>query len=118
MRIEVGQIAAIFRYPVKSMRGEPADAATLGWHGVEGDRRLAFRRVLDRGGKPWLTASKLAELILFTPKRREGPDARGSECHDALPTHVLTPEGAELPLFGEALAAEVARRSGHAVEMM
>ena len=40
--IEIGQSEAIFRYPVKSMRGEPLLAATLGWHGIDGDRRLAF----------------------------------------------------------------------------
>jgi uncharacterized protein YcbX len=71
MPIEIGQIEAIFRYPVKSMRGEPLDAATLGWHGLDGDRRLAFRRLDERGGSPWLSASKLPELILFTPVRRE-----------------------------------------------
>jgi len=112
MPIEIGQIEAIFRYPVKSMRGEPLDAATLGWHGLDGDRRLALRRLDDRGGFPWLTASKLPDLILFTPQRRE--DASG----EALPTHVRTPEGEELPLFGEALAAEVGRRYGAPVQMM
>jgi len=112
MPIEIGQIEAIFRYPVKSMHGEPLDAATLGWHGLDGDRRLALRRLDDRGGFPWLTASKLPDLILFTPQRRE--DGSG----EALPTHVRTPEGEELPLFGEALAAEVARRYGAPVEMM
>ncbi len=45
MAIEIGQVEAIFRYPVKSMRGEPLEAANLGWHGLEGDRRLAFRRI-------------------------------------------------------------------------
>jgi uncharacterized protein YcbX len=50
MPIEIGQIEAIFRYPVKSMRGEPLDAATLGWHGLDGDRRFAFRRLDERGG--------------------------------------------------------------------
>jgi len=29
-KIEIGQIEAIFRYPVKSMRGESLHAATLG----------------------------------------------------------------------------------------
>jgi uncharacterized protein YcbX len=111
-RIEIGRIEAIFRYPVKSMRGEPLDAATLGWHGLDGDRRLALRRLDERGGFPWLTASKLPELILFTPQRRE--DGNG----EALPTHVRTPEGNELPLFGEALAAEVGRRCGAPVQMM
>jgi uncharacterized protein YcbX len=97
---------------VKSMRGEPLDAATLGWHGLDGDRRLAFRRLDERGGLPWLTASKLPDLILFTPQRRE--DGNG----EALPTHVRTPEGEEMPLFGEALAAEVGRRYGSPVQMM
>ena len=110
--IKIGQIEAIFRYPVKSMRGEPLDNAALGWHGLDGDRRLAFRRLDEHGGFPWLTASKLPDLILFTPQRRE--DGNGG----ALPTYVLTPEGEKLPLFGEALAAEVGRRYGAPVEMM
>jgi MOSC domain-containing protein len=112
MPIEIGQIEAVFRYPVKSMRGEPLEGATLGWHGLEGDRRLALRRLDEGGSFPWLTASKLPELILFTPQRRE--EGNG----EALPTHVLTPEGEEMPVFGEALAAEVARRHGAAVQMM
>jgi uncharacterized protein YcbX len=110
--IKIGQIEAIFRYPVKSMRGEPLENVGLGWHGLDGDRRLAFRRLDQRGGFPWLTASKLPDLILFTPQPSK--DAKG----DALPTCVLTPEGEELPLFGVALAAEVGRRYGAHVEMM
>lgn len=113
MPIEIGQIEAIFRYPVKSMRGEPLDAATLGWHGLDGDRRLALRRLEDRaGGFPWLTASKLPDLVLFTPRRREG----GTD--EALPTHVVAPGGEEMPLFGEALAAEIGRRHGAPVQVM
>ena len=90
------------------MRGEPLGAATLGWHGLEGDRRLAFQRLDDRGGFPWLTAGKLPDLLLFTPQRRDD---------GAVPTHVRSPEGEELPLFGEALAADVGRRAGLAVRM-
>jgi uncharacterized protein YcbX len=112
MPIELGQIEAIFRYPVKSMRGESLDAATLGWHGLEGDRRLAFRRLDERGGFPWLIASKLPDLMNFTPLPREDGDG------EALPTHVRTPEGEVMPLFGEALAAEVGRRHGSPVQMM
>jgi uncharacterized protein len=89
--IQIGWIEAIFRYPVKSMRGEPLDAAALGWHGLEGDRRLTFRRLDDRSGFPWLTATKLPDLILFTPERR------GMGNGEVLPTHVLTPEGKRCP---------------------
>jgi uncharacterized protein YcbX len=104
----VGRIEALYRYPVKSMRGEALDAAELGWHGVDGDRRLGLRRVGDRNGFPWLTASKLPELILFAPL----PAIDGS-----LPTHVRTPEGEDLALFGPELAADVARRHGSPVEV-
>jgi uncharacterized protein YcbX len=112
MLIEIGHVEALFRYPVKSMRGEQLDTAELGWHGLDGDRRLAFRRVDDRSGFPWLTATKFPDLILFAPRRRED-DAPGD-----LPTHVRTPDGAELPVFGDDLAAEVARRYGAPVQMM
>jgi uncharacterized protein YcbX len=89
------------------MSGEPLEVADLGWHGLDGDRRLAFRRADDRGGFPWLTATKLPELILFSPQRRE--PAVGEH----LPTHVRTPEGEELALFGQELATEVGRRHEH-----
>jgi uncharacterized protein YcbX len=112
MPIKIGEVEKLFRYPVKSMMGETLDVANLGWHGLEGDRRLAFRRADDSGGFPWLTASKLPELILFAPQRR-GPAADGD-----LPTHVRTPEGQELAVFGQALATEVGRRHGTPVEMM
>ena len=110
--MEVGHVEAIFRYPVKSMGGERLEAADLGWHGLEGDRRLAFRRIDDRGGFPWLTASTLPDLLLFAPQNRED-GARAD-----LPTHVRTPEGEVMPAFGEELAAEVGRRHGAPVEMM
>ena len=109
--MEIGYVDAIFRYPVKSMGGERLEAATLGWHGIEGDRRLALRRMDDRSGFPWLSASKLPDLVRFAPYRENG--AQGE-----LPTHVRTPGGAELPVFGEELAKEVGRRYGAPVQMM
>jgi uncharacterized protein len=109
MRVQVGEIAALFRYPVKSMGGESLDAVEVGWHGLDGDRRLGVHRVGERGGFPWLTASKLPELVLFAPRR--GSDG-------ALPTHVRTPEGEDLELFGSELAAEIGRRHGAPVEMI
>ncbi len=112
MLIEIGHVEALFRYPVKSMRGERLAATELGWHGLDGDRRLAFRRIDDLSGFPWLTATKLPELLLFAPRRRD--DGAPGE----LPTHVRTPGGEELPVFGEDLAAEVGRRYGAPVQMM
>jgi len=53
-----------------------------------------------------LTASKLPELILFTPQRRD-PAVDAS-----LPTHIRTPDGEELGVFSQDLAMEVSRRHG------
>jgi uncharacterized protein len=114
MLTQVGHVEAVFRYPVKSMAGERLEAAMLGWHGLEGDRRLALRRVNDRSGMPWLTASKLPELIRFTPLRRQN----GAQGESMLPTHVRTPDGEEMAVFGDNLAREVGRRYGAPVEMM
>ena len=110
MEVEIGHIEAIFRYPVKSMAGESLEAADLGWNGVDGDRRLALRRMQEAGGFPWLTASRLAELLLFRPIRRDGDGS--------LPTHVRTPDGRELPVFGNELQAEIERRHKAPVQMM
>jgi uncharacterized protein YcbX len=108
MLIEIGHVEAIFRYPVKSMGGERLEVATLGWHGLDGDRRLALRRMDNRSGMPWLTASMLPDLLLFTPHRADGE----------LPTHVRTPDGEQMTVFGEDLATEIGRRYGAPVEMM
>jgi MOSC N-terminal beta barrel domain len=65
MPIEIGTIEAIFRYPVKSMRGESLDAAALGWHGLEGDRLRV--------------ATKMAKRYRLTFARRKGKSCRCSE---------------------------------------
>ena len=106
MPIKVGAIEALLRYPVKSMAGESLEAVDLGWHGLLGDRRLALRRVDDQGGFPWLTASKLPDLVRFRPI------GRGALGATEPPTHIRTPEGEELAAFGEELAADIGRRSG------
>jgi len=112
MLIEIGHVEAIFRYPVKSMGAEQLEETNLGWYGLDGDRRLAFRRMDDRSGMPWLTASKLPDLVLFTPCRGEN-GADGD-----LPTHIRTPDGEQMPVFGKDLAVEVGGRYGAPVEMM
>lgn len=109
MLTEIGQVEALYRYPVKSMAGQQLQAADVGWHGLHGDRRLALRRLEDRGGFPWLSAGRLPDLLLFTPLWRDDGD---------LPTHVRTPDGRELGIFDEELAAEIQRRHRAPVQMM
>jgi MOSC domain-containing protein len=108
---EIGQIKWIFRYPVKSMAGVRLDRAGLGWHGLNGDRRFAVRRLADQSSFPWLTASRLPQLLLYKPigEANVNPD---------LPTHVRTPGGAELELNGEDLRNEISRLHGSPVQLM
>ena len=108
----IGRVVEIVRYPVKSMAGIASESAFLGWHGLNGDRRFAFRRVGDKSGFPWLSASRLAELILYRPC---GIDEGNGE---PLPTHVRTPAGVERELWSAELQREVAERFGSEVELM
>ena len=112
MTLHLGHIHQLVRYPVKSMAGVATDSAFLGWHGLQGDRRFAFRRLDDKSGFPWLTASRLPELLLYQPIGV----AENSE--EPTPTHVRTPEGIDLALGSAELQNSVAEKFGSAVELM
>ena len=112
MTTEIGHVEALFDTRGEFMAGERVGVADMGWHGIDGDRRLALRRTQDRSDFPWLTASKLPELLLFSPLRHED----GVE--EDLPTHVRTPEDKEITVFREELAAEIERRHRAPVHMM
>jgi len=112
MMKSIGHVCELVRYPIKSMAGTPADSAFLGWHGLQGDRRFAFRRIGDESGFPWLSASRLPELLLYRPF---GLDESTGE---PLPTHVRTPFGAEVELRSKTLENEIAERFRSPVELM
>jgi uncharacterized protein len=112
MLTHLGHVHELTRYPVKSMAGVATQSAFLGWHGLQGDRRFAFRRLNDNSGFPWLTASRLPELLLYQPL---GVDENAEE---PAPTHVRTPEGLDLALSSAELQNSVAEKFGSAVELM
>jgi uncharacterized protein YcbX len=98
----IGRVAALWRYPVKSMAAEELDGAEVSWHGLAGDRRWAFIRDGQvRSGFPWLTIRERPELAHYRPffTERMRPNAS--------PTLVRTPSGAELDVADPALAAEL-----------
>jgi MOSC N-terminal beta barrel domain len=98
----VGRVAALWRYPVKSMRGEPVPEAAVSWHGLAGDRRWAFvRDGQARNGFPWLTLRERPDLLLYQPSFAE-PDLPNLS-----PTMVRTPSGDLREVTEEALAAEL-----------
>jgi len=110
--IEIGRVCQLVRYPVKSMAGTPTESAVLGWHGLAGDRRFAVRRLGDNSGFPWLTASRLSDLLLYHPVDF---DERSGE---PLPTYVRTPAGSHVELQSPELSTELAERFGSPVDLM
>ena len=62
---EVGTVAQLWRYPVKSFQGEPVDELTIGPGGAGGDRILA---VVDPAAKKVLSAKRYADLLLASAR--------------------------------------------------
>jgi uncharacterized protein YcbX len=74
------------------MAAEALDAADVGWHGIDGDRRWAFVRPgLERSDFPWLTIRERPEMRHYVP---DGDVVR-------------TPEGEEFDVADPRLAAEL-----------
>jgi uncharacterized protein len=108
---QVAVVRALHRYPVKSMAGESLTEVELGWHGMEGDRRFAFVRTNELVGVPWLTASRVPDLLLYKPRYAHEDIAKGV-------VRVQTPDGLELELSDHQLAAQISQRYGSAVYPM
>jgi uncharacterized protein YcbX len=75
MRI-VGRIESLWRYPVKSMRGEELQDAFAGFPGVYGDRVYAFRSSAAAKGFPFFTGRDQAEMIRHRAAYRYGERMR------------------------------------------
>ena len=99
---EVGRVAGLWRYPVKSMAPEALERVEVGWHGMAGDRRWGFVRAgQEANGFPWLTIRDRPALARYQPRLVD--PARP----DATAVRVRTPAGVELDVADPALAAEL-----------
>jgi Uncharacterized Fe-S protein len=66
----VGKVESLWRYPVKSMRGEELDEAFAGFSGIYGDRLFAFRSSASPEGFPYFTARQQQRLLQYRPRFR------------------------------------------------
>src|SRR6266478_7023118 len=66
----IGKVDSLWRYPVKSMRGEELDEAFAGYSGIYGDRLFAFRSSANHKGFPYLTAREQRKLLQYRPRFR------------------------------------------------
>lgn len=100
--VVVGSLVELWRFPVKSMAGEPLAGSAVGWHGLAGDRRYAFIRPhLQRSGFPWLTIREKVELVHYRARFAE-PAAPESSV-----TLVQGPAGKERDVVDPELCAEL-----------
>ncbi|BCB76221.1 MOSC domain-containing protein [Phytohabitans flavus] len=100
--VVVGRVAAVLRYPVKSMAAEPVEQVDVSWHGLSGDRRWAFVRPdVHSNGFPWLTLRHRNDLNDYHPcwVEPESPDRSSLVVH--------TPTGDQFDVTAPALAAEL-----------
>ena len=66
----IGKVDSLWRYPVKSMRGEELDEAFAGYSGIYGDRLFAFRSSANHEGFPYFTAREQRRLLQYRPRFR------------------------------------------------
>lgn len=108
--VPFGTVAAICRYPVKSMTGEALEAAELHRTWMHGDRQYAFVKASDTSDFPWLTGRDVPDLVRHRaryagngdPKRArvlvEDPDGVEHDIRDTILARRLT-EAAGAPVW-------------------
>jgi len=98
----VGRVVGLWRYPVKSMAGEPLAEIDVSWHGFAGDRRWAFiREGVTQSGFPWLTLRERGDMSHYLPSFVDAADP------DHSPVIVRSPSGAAYDVMDTALASEL-----------
>jgi uncharacterized protein YcbX len=103
----MARVEQLWRFPVKSMAGEPLEEADVYWHGIRGDRRYALvQPELTHSDFPWLTIRERAEFVGYEPRllTPEKPDASR--------VSIRTPDGDELDM--DELAS---RFQAHAIKL-
>ncbi len=71
----VGRVESLWRYPVKSMRGEELTEAFVGFSGVYGDRNYAVGDAAAPKDFPFLTAREQGQMLLYRPRYRNAEQA-------------------------------------------
>ncbi|PPQ36108.1 MOSC domain-containing protein [Rhodopila globiformis] len=106
----VGQVESLWRYPVKSMRGEPLRQAYIGYAGVYGDRLYAFHSTTARPALPYLTGRVLEAMLLYQPRFRY-PD-KAAHPPNLAEAHSLPPGAAPVYAGPADLAVDVETPDG------
>jgi uncharacterized protein YcbX len=66
----IGKVDSLWRYPVKSMRGEELDEIFAGYAGVYGDRLFAFKSSANHRGFPFFTGRDKRQMLRYRARFR------------------------------------------------
>ena len=114
----VGKVESLWRYPVKSMRGEDLDEMFVGYAGVYGDRLFAFASSANANGFPFFTGRDQRQMIRYRARFRNPEKAArpvnlsDAEKHNATPLYaapndlmvdIETPDGKTFAINDPAL---------------
>ena len=66
----VGKVESLWRYPVKSMRGEEMDELFAGYAGVYADRLFAFESSASPKGFPFFTGRDQRQMVRYRARFR------------------------------------------------
>ncbi|MBA3763215.1 MAG: MOSC domain-containing protein [Chthoniobacterales bacterium] len=102
----IGTVESLWRYPVKSMRGEELDEIYAGLSGVRGDRVFAFRSSAARADFPYFTAREQHEMLKYRPRFRQPLNSGALEPS----VDVETPTGERLAIDDPALTERLRHR--------
>ncbi len=108
---EIGRVARLNRYPVKSMRGEALARIGLGWTGLDGDRQYAFHKPTAPSRFPWFTARIHAEMVLYTARY-------GHADTKTAPVTVTAPDGTAFDIAAPELIRRFTAAAGMDVGMI
>jgi uncharacterized protein len=73
----IGKVDSLWRYPVKSMRGEEMEELFAGYAGVFGDRLFAFVSDASPKGFPYFTGRNQRQMIRYRARFRDPAKAAG-----------------------------------------
>jgi len=111
----IGAVESVWRYPVKSMRGEELDEAFVGFSGVYGDRLFAFKSSAAPKGFPYLTGREQEEMLLYRPRFRY-PD-RAAKPPNLSEAESMPPGINALFAEAEDLAVDIETPSGEVLDV-
>lgn len=123
-----GTIESVWRYPVKSMRGEAVESVFVGFSGLIGDRVRAIHSDSRAERFPWFTGRQFTDLVRHRAIYREreatlapvNPVASHPNLPDdaAFDVEIETPEGIRVPVDDAEFLAGLPAKDGETLTMV